>query len=427
MEILSMGADTSGSEDSLPLSGLRVLDFTRHMAGPMATSLFADFGADVIKIEGLPKGDGSRTTGTVFYEGESGLFLMWNRGKRDLALDLRHEDARQILDRLIADADVLVENFRPGVAERMGIGYDHARQLNPRIIHTSVSAFGKGALASMPGTDPAVQAMSGVMAVTGVPDGDPLLVGIPIADFTGAMLAAQGTFLALLARHRTGKGQKVDVSMLFGLISALTTRLASYWGTGEDPVPNGNAHSVVAPYQAYPTSDGYIMAGVWDSGWRQFCGAIGKPELEGDPRFPTNTQRVARRNELNEILYPIFRSRTTREWSELFREADVLHSPVKKFSEILNDPAVLEAGILTTVKHDLLGDVPQVGPVIFLSETPGRIAGPPPVLGAHSVEVLSEAGFGGEEIDRFLSKKAVLQAQKPERQEDLMELHNAGR
>jgi crotonobetainyl-CoA:carnitine CoA-transferase CaiB-like acyl-CoA transferase len=386
------------------LEGVKVLDFTRQMAGPYATLFLSDYGADVIKVESLPDGDGSRHTGTTFIDGESGLFLMWNRGKRSIALDLRSEVGKEVVRRLAADCDILMENYRPGVADKIGIGYDELSKINPRLIHVSVSAFGAGPLDPYPGTDPVVQAMSGVMSVTGEPEGGPVLVGVPVADFTGAMVGAQAAMLGLLARERTGRGQKIDTSMLYGLLSALTTRLASYWHTGENPMRYGSAHSVVAPYQAFRTKDGYAVAGVWGAGegWPRFCKAIGRAELAKDPRFETNQDRVHRRDELTALLDAIFVTRTTAEWEKSFNENHALFGPVYTFSEILNHPHVESAGLVQSVEHAKIGQIPQLGPVIFLRDTPGRIAGPPPLLGEHTRMILEEAGYSEAEIKNFI-------------------------
>lgn len=247
--------------DAGALHGIRILDFTRHMAGPYATVALSDHGADVIKIESLPHGDHARTGGVYTVGDQSAVFLMWNRGKRSLALDLRRPEGLAAVHRLIAEADVLIENYRPGVTDEIGIGYEAASAINPRLVYVSVSAFGPhGPLAPFPGTDPVIQAWSGVMSVTGEPDGGPLLIGVPVADYTGSMLAVQGVALALFARERTGRGQRVEVPMLSGLLAMLSTRLANYWASGEDPVRMGSANSIYVPYQVFATADGYAMA-----------------------------------------------------------------------------------------------------------------------------------------------------------------------
>jgi formyl-CoA transferase/CoA:oxalate CoA-transferase len=384
-----------------PLDGVRVLDFTRHMAGPYATLHLGDYGADVIKVES-PGGDPSRRTGVDFIDEESALFLIWNRGKRSIALDLRKPEGVEVIHRLARTADVVIENYRPGQADKIGIGYDALSAINDQIIYVAISAFGPtGPLAPFPGTDPVVQAASGVMSVTGEPDRGPSLVGVPIADFTGAMVGVQAVLLGLLAREKTGRGQRIDVSMLHALLSSLTTRLASHWATGEDPQRFGSAHSVVMPYEAFATADGFAVAGVWggNDGWAPFCEAVGLAALANDERYATNQQRIAARQELRPVLAAEFVKRTTAEWEARFRELGVLFSPVYTFSEILGHPQITESGLVQSVEHPTLGAIPQLGPTIELHETPGRIGAPPPLLGQHSEEVLREAGYEDEEIE----------------------------
>jgi crotonobetainyl-CoA:carnitine CoA-transferase CaiB-like acyl-CoA transferase len=370
------------------------------MAGPYATVTLSDFGADVVKVESMPAGDPSRHAGTAFIEDEAVPFLIWNRGKRSVAVDLRCERGLELVRRLVATADVVVENYRPGVAEAIGIGYEDLSAINSRLIYCSVSAFGPtGPLSSLPGTDPVVQAMSGVMSVTGEPDGDPVLVGVPIGDFTGAMLAVQGILLALLARERSGRGQKVDVSMLYGLLSALTTRLGSFWASGLNPTRYGNAHSTLVPFQAFPAADGEVLAGTWGGdSWPRFCRALGHPELADDPRFATNLERADRRAELTALLEEIFRTRTVADWTERFGKEKALFSPVLSFSQVLAHPHVVESGIVQTAHHSTLGEIPQIGPPINLSDTPPRLGLAAPLLGEHTRDILGDLGMADEEI-----------------------------
>jgi len=402
-----------------PLDGVRVLDFTRHMSGPYGTSFLADYGADVIKIESMPGGEPARGTGMKF-KGEKGevaaTYLMWNRGKRSLALDLREPESVEIVRRLVAQADILVENYRPGVAEDIGIGYDDLAKINKGLIYISLSAFGRGPLEPFPGTDPVVQAVSGVVSVTGEPDGKPVLVGIPIADFTGAMMVAEATMLGLLARAKTGEGQKIELSMLYGLISALTTRLATYWATGQEPQRNGGRHSVVVPYQVFETTDGYVVAGVWNGGnakWPPFCEALEIPEVGLDPKYATNELRMQNKTELLEILEAAFRKQSSAYWAPRFEARGVLFGPVNTFAQILEHPHVKQSGLVATVEHPLLGPIPQLAPVIGLTKTPGTVNPPAPELGQDSADILELAGYSPAEIADLAKRGIVGVVEKP--------------
>ena len=263
-------------------------------------------------------------------------------------MDLRRSEGLDVIRRMVADADVVIENYRPGVADEIGIGYAALSAINPRLVHVSVSAFGpSGPLAAFPGTDPVIQAWSGVMSVTGEPDGGPLLVGVPIADYTGSMLAVQAVALALFARERTGRGQHVDVPMLGGLLAMLSTRLANYWASGEDPQRMGSANSIYVPYQVFRTADGFVMAGSFGGdSWPRFCRALGLEELVDDPRFTSNRDRFDHRDELIPRLDERFATRTTDAWEPDFRRAGALFAPVKSVAEILAHDQTAALGLI---------------------------------------------------------------------------------
>ena len=391
------------------LHGIRILDFTRHMAGPYATVTLSDHGADVIKIESLPNGDHARTGGVHSVGDQSAVFLMWNRGKRSLALDMRRPEGLGVVRRMIANADVLIENYRPGVADEIGIGYEAMSAINPRLVYVALSAFGpRGPLAPFPGTDPVIQAWSGVMSVTGEAEGGPLLVGVPVADYTGSMLAVQAVALALFARERTGRGQKVDVSMLGGLLAMLSTRLANYWASGEDPQRLGSANSIYVPYQVFRTADGHVMAGSFGGdSWPRFCEALGLAELADDPRYRSNRSRFDDRDVLIPALEKRFAEHTTDEWEPRFRASGALFAPVKTVAEILAHAQVQELGLVQSVEHPTVGTIPQLGPPLEFSATPGAIRRPPPLLGEHSREVLADFAFSAAEIDALVESGIV--------------------
>lgn len=392
------------------LAGLRVLDLTRQMAGPYATALLADHGADVVKIESLPNGDPSRWTGLDHNDGNSPLYLMWNRGKRSVALDVRSERSRAVLDALVDWADVLVENFRPGVTERMGLGWEAVHRRNPRLIYCSVTGFGpSGPMADRPATDPLIQAMSGVLSVTGTEAEGPALVGVPIADYTGAMLAMQGILLAVIAREKTGEGQRVDTSLFGGLLSSLSTRLAMYWSNGNEPTRHGNAHSVVVPYQVFEAKDGQLMAGTWGPGdWPKFCAAVDRSDLVDDERFATNELRVRNRAALVEELVPVFAEQTVAHWTERFRDEGALLAPVLSIPQAIDHPQTEHLGLVQELTHPALGTVKAIRSPIFLSATDASLGHPPPLFGEHTVEVMQELGFARSTIDDLVESGVAL-------------------
>jgi formyl-CoA transferase/CoA:oxalate CoA-transferase len=395
-----------------PLAGIRVLDFTRHLAGPYATTIMGDFGADVVKIESVPDGDPARS---IRMPGEpleldGQAFIAYNHGKRSIAIDLRTEEGIALVKRLVETADVVIENYRPGVADAIGIGYEALREINPRLVYCSVSAFGQeGPWSRRPATDPVIQAMSGVIAVTGNP-GDPARAGVPVGDIMGAMTGIQGVLMALLARERTGEGQWVDVSLLHALAFTHTTRLAELYATGKEPQGQGTAHSTVAPYEVFPTADGPVIAGSWtEDTWPRFCVALGRPELATDPRFETNQKRLTNRAELRAVVTEVMTQRTTAEWEAEFARAGALFGPVLTISQMLEQaqmehrPAVAEI----TRADGRVVKVPDSTSAIRLHGTAGAVAKPPPLLSEHAEEVLAELGLSAAEVEALASRGIV--------------------
>jgi crotonobetainyl-CoA:carnitine CoA-transferase CaiB-like acyl-CoA transferase len=397
-------------QDTNALSGLKVVDLTRQMAGPYASLVLGDFGADIVKIESKGEGDPIRGVGHHFIAGQSTLFYQLNRNKRSLCLDMRNPKGLAVVKRLIAQADVLMENYRPGVADEIGIGAEAMLELNPRLVYASTNAFGsKGPWKHLPGTDPIVQAMSGVMSVTGEPDGGPVLVGTPIADYISSMLTVQGILLGLAARDHTGRGQHVEVSMLASLLFGLTTRIGPYFLTGENPTRFGSAHSQVVPYQAFRSSDGWLVAGVWGRGWPDFCKALEVPELAEDERFLTNPQRVERRDELTAILDPEFLKHTTAYWKDSFERHHTLFSPVNTFSDVLEGEQAKANELVIEIDHPVAGPMRQVAAPVKLEDTPATVRFAPPVVGEHTGDVLSELGLTDGEIHELLDEGVVVQ------------------
>jgi crotonobetainyl-CoA:carnitine CoA-transferase CaiB-like acyl-CoA transferase len=390
----------ASASPALPLQGYRVLEVAHLIAGPVCGMSLADMGADVIKVEEPGKGDASRSVYHVTLNGEGPLYLTMNRNKRGVALDLSSRDGRQIFYRLVERADVVIEAYRGGVAERLEIDYARLARVNPRLIYCSLSAFGPvGPWREKPGLDALVQAMSGLMAITGEPDGGPALCGAPVVDTIGSLLAVQGVLTALLHREKTGEGQRVDVSLLDGALLAHAARLSVFHLTGEDLRRMGNAHPELVPYQAFRARDGWIFVAVrTDKLWQAFCQAIGKPGLTADPRFATKADRLAHRKVLVEILEGVFRGRRVREWMEALEAADVLCAPVNNYSDVVRDPQVLASGMIVEQEHPTAGRFKTIGIPVKLAKSPGRIRTPAPALGEHTEQVLREAGYGDAEI-----------------------------
>jgi crotonobetainyl-CoA:carnitine CoA-transferase CaiB-like acyl-CoA transferase len=373
-----------------PLSGITVLDLSRVLSGPYCSMQLADMGARVIKIERPGVGDDTRAWGPPFVQGESAYFLSINRNKESITLNFKHPEGRRLLDELIAKADILVENFRPGTLDDMGLGYEAMHVKHPRLIYTSISGFGHtGPLRERAGYDAVLQGEAGIMSLTGPAEGSGYKVGIAIADLASGLFAAQGTLLALYARERTGIGQHVDVAMLDSVAALLTYQAGIYFANGQPPKRAGNAHPTVAPYETFRAKDGdVILAAGNDDLWRKFCGVAGLDAHVADPRFATNRERVRNYDALRPLVAEAFLTKTRTEWLAVLNEAGIPAGPVRDLHEVLTDEQLLARDMVHQLQHSVAGRVQVLGVPVKLSGTAGSIRSAPPALGEHTEQIL---------------------------------------
>lgn len=392
-----------------PLDDLFVLDLTRALAGPYCTVMLGDMGARIIKIETPDGGDDTRGWGPPFVNDESTYFMAVNRNKQSLTLNLKHPKGQEVLWRLIDRADVLVENFRAGLMDRLGFGYATVHARHPRLVYASISGFGQdGPYRERTAYDLIVQGMGGLMGSTGEEGRAPVKVGVAVTDIAAGMFAAYGIMVALRVRDRTGEGQLVDAAMLDCQVAWTTYLSGSYFATGKNPGRLGSAHPSLVPYQAFKTKDGYLNIAVGSEGiWVRFAPAVGAPQLTDDPRYKTNPDRVRHRETLIPALDAIFATKTTAEWTAIMESAGVPAGPIYLMSDLFADPQIRHRNMVVEVDHPKAGRIKQTGVPVKLRATPGGVDAAPPLLGQHTQAILRDLGFDAEEIAAMKEEGAI--------------------
>lgn len=372
-----------------PLEGITILDLTRVLSGPYCTMLLADMGARVIKVEQPGKGDDTRAWGPPFLEGESAYFLSINRNKESLTLDFKHPEGQALLRQLIAKADVLVENFRPGALTKLGFDYATLAAPHPRLVYCSVSGFGQtGPRRNQPGYDAVIQAEAGLMSITGPPDGPPFRLGVAIADIVSGMFAAFGVSMALFARARSGRGQEVDVAMLDSVAALLTYQAGNYFASDKVPGRLGNRHPSIVPYETFAASDGdFVLAVGTDDQWRKFCEVASLPD---DPRYATNRQRVTSYDVFRPFVADALAKQPRQFWIDRLAAAGVPCGSVRNLQELFADPQISARDMIARIEHSTIGTLRALGLPVKLSDTPGAVRTPPPLLGQHTDAVLGQ-------------------------------------
>jgi formyl-CoA transferase len=393
-----------------PLEGIKVLDLSRVLAGPYCTMMLGDLGADVIKVERPGEGDETREWGPPDAAGESAYYLCVNRNKRGITVDLKAPEGREIIKKLAARSDIIIENYKVGTLARLGLGYEDIKKINPGIIYCSITGFGQyGPYKDRPGYDFIIQGMGGIMSITGDPDGPPMKVGVAIVDITAGLFACSSILAALYYREKTGLGQYIDISLLDSVVAWLANVGSNYLISGELPKRYGNAHPNIVPYEPFQAKDGvWIALGVGnDRQWRDFCRLAGLEHLADDPRFATNPQRVIHRKELIPIIAEKMKERTSDEWLEELDKLKIPCGPINTLDRVFSDPQVQARGMVAEVPHPKAGKVKLVASPMKFSLTPCIVERHPPLLGEHTEEVLKELGYSDDEI-KSLREKGVI-------------------
>lgn len=397
-----------------PLAGVKILDLSRVLAGPFCSMVLADLGAEVIKVEELGRGDQTRSI-PPFVNGESHYFLAINRNKQSISLDLKKPEGRDLILKLAAQADVVLENFRPGVMDRLGLGYAALEAANPRLVICSISGFGQtGSMRETASFDLVTQAMSGVMSINGEADGPPTKMGLPMGDIGGGMWAAIGILSGLQKRNATGRGSRVDLSLLEGLMGLLGYLSQIYLVTGESPARVGSSHHSVVPYGRFPVKDGHIVIALHVGNfWRKFCVAIERADLIDDPRFRTTADRQTNRGELEPLVSEILQTRTAQEWTEVFTRMDIPHGQVFDIGEAIGQDVIRERGMLREVDHARAGAVKLLGSPLRFADFDDREYRGSPLLGEHTRAILANLGLADADIDRLITDGIVGVPERP--------------
>jgi len=413
---MSNNQPTSAAEDDsiAPLAGVKILDLSRVLAGPFASMILADLGAEVIKIEEIGRGDGTRTI-PPFVNGESHYFLAINRNKQSVAVDMKKPEGRDLILKMAAHADVVLENFRAGVMDRLGLSVEALHKVNPRLVICSISGFGQtGPMRETASFDLVTQAMSGVMSINGETDGPPTKMGIPMGDVGGGMWAAIGILAALQKRNATGRGSRIDLSLLEGMMGLLGYLAELYLVTGESPGRVGSNHHSIVPYGRYPAMDGDLVIALHvGSFWRKFCGAVGREDMIEDPRFRTTAERQSNRAELERQVIEVLGTRPVKEWCEIFTKWDIPHGQVCTVGEAVEQEVIRERGLVRTVEHARAGSVRLLGSPLLFDGFDASQYKPSPLLGEHTRSVLAGLGLSDADIDNLVRDEVVGQTDRP--------------